>query len=158
MKKVKSQNTVFRCNGTALPTLVTVPSLADRAGAATSRYFGWPVSGLIAGGFFVFLVFGLFMPGRQTTATDSGGAIMAEQYVREGKITRLENGVAEFETTLGERFMLNPVSEGFRSPEVGSLQRVSLVPFRRSADNVYLARIRTMRKIGQYSPDSAGGS
>lgn len=124
----------------------------------TAKYFGWPTLALILGGFFGFLFFGLFMPGGSTAAGNTGGAVLAEQYVREGRITRLENGVAEFETTFGERFILNPVSEGFRIPEVGSLQRVALIPFRRSADNVYLARIRTMRKINQYSSESAGGS
>ncbi len=108
--------------------------------------------------FLLFLMIGLFMPGRSTAVSDSGGAVLAVQCVREGQIARLENGIAEFVTTSGERFILEPLAEGFRSPEVGSLQRVTLVPFRRSADNFYLARIRTMRKISRYSHEAGGGS
>jgi hypothetical protein len=138
MKIVKSQNS--RQNATAL------------------HYLSWPTPALLVGGAFVFLLLGLFMPGRATSLDKVGGAVLAEPCVREGRITKVENGVAEFETAAGERFMLNPVSEGFRVPEIGSLQRVALLPFRRSADQVYLARIRTMRKISQYSSESAGGS
>ena len=117
-----------------------------------------PTFGLIVAGFVVVFVFGLFMPGRQSVNGDAGGAVLAEQLVREGKVIGLENGVVEFETTFGERFMINPAAEGFRTPEVGSLQRVSLVPFRRSAENIYLARIRAIRKISGYSTPGAGDS
>jgi len=116
------------------------------------------ISGLILLAFAVMLMIGLFMPGSSSAVSAHGGAVLAEQYVCEGKIARHENGIAEFVTTLGERFIIEPQAEGFRPPEVGSLQRIALVPFRRSADNVYLARIRTMRKISQYSEESGGGS
>ncbi|KAF1082911.1 MAG: hypothetical protein GQF41_0678 [Candidatus Rifleibacterium amylolyticum] len=116
------------------------------------------ITGLILLAFAVLMMIRLFMPGRSSSVPAHGGAVLAEQYVREGKIARLENGIAEFVTTLGERFIIEPQAEGFRPPEPGSLQRVALVPFRRSADNVYLARIRTMRKISQYSEESGGGS
>jgi hypothetical protein len=122
------------------------------------KQLAWPTFGLVLLSFFVFLMIGLFMPGRSTGVADQGGAVMAGQYVREGRIARFENGIAEFVTTDGERFMLDTQAEGFRPPEIGSLQRVALVPFRRSAGNVYLARIRTMRKISQYSQDAGGGS
>lgn len=116
-----------------------------------------PTFGLIFAGFLVVFVFGLFMPGRQSASRDTGGAVLAEQFVREGKVISLENGVVEFETTFGERFMINPTAEGFRTPEVGSLQRASLVPFRRSAENIYLARIRSLRRISEYSTQGMGG-
>jgi len=116
------------------------------------------ITGLILLAFAVLMMIGLFMPGHSSGVSAHGGAVLAEQYVREGKIARLENGIAEFVTTHGERFIIEPQAEGFRPPEAGSLQRVALVPFRRSADNVYLARIRTMRKISQHSEESGGGS
>jgi len=129
---------------------------SNRAGFI--KQMAWPAFGLVLLSFFVFLAIGLFMPGRSTAVSDQGGAVLAVQYVREGHIARLENGIAEFVTTAGEHFIIDPQAEGFRPPEIGSLQRVALVPFRRSADNVYLARIRTMRKISQYSQEAGGGS
>ncbi|PKL48716.1 MAG: hypothetical protein CVV42_08720 [Candidatus Riflebacteria bacterium HGW-Riflebacteria-2] len=118
----------------------------------------WPTFALVMLSFFVFLMLGLFMPGSQRSVSEHGGAVPAAQYVREGRIARLENGIAEFVTSSGERFIIDPQAEGFRLPEVGSLQRVALIPFRRSAENIYLARIRTMRKISQYSHEAGGGS
>jgi len=126
--------------------------------AGLIKQLAWPTFGLVLLSFLVFLIIGLFMPGRSKSIAEQGGAVLAVQYVREGRIDRLENGVAEFVTTAGERFIIDPKAEGFRAPEVGSLQRVALVPFRRSAENVYLARIRTMRKISQYSQEMSGGS
>lgn len=146
MKSIKKNNTADRQNQNVL------------AVRPAWQRFVWPTLALVLLSFMVVLVVGLFMPGRTTSATASGGAVLAMQYVCEGRITRFENGVAELETTFAERFVFDPVAEGFRAPEVGSLQRVALVPFRRSADNVFLARIRTMRKISQYSPKAGGGS
>jgi len=117
-----------------------------------------PTLGLVIVGFVVVFVFGLFMPGRMTVHGGIGGAKLAEQIVREGRVIKQENGIVEFKTTFGELFMINPVAEGFRAPEPGSMQRVSLVPFRRSAENVYMARIRAIRKINEYSAQGIGDS
>jgi hypothetical protein len=128
------------------------------ARAGMLKQLAWPTFVLVLLAFVVVFVIGLFLPGRLKKQADCGSAVAAIQYVCEGKITRFEDGVAELQTQGGERFIINPVAEGFRPPEIGSLQRVALVPFRRSADNVYLARIQTMRKINRYSSESAGES
>lgn len=153
MEKVKRGSVIARQKQDTSVGLVWPPGKAW-----TRQHLAWLTFGLVMLSFFIFFMVGLFMPGRTNPATASGGAVVAVQYVCEGKITRFEDGVAELEATSGERFVLNPVAEGFRAPEVGSLQRVALVPFRRSADNIFLARIRTMRKISQYSQEVGGGS
>jgi len=156
MKNVKRPAEKPFSKQTASHGAFSVPARGSRTGAWKS--IAMPAFGLALLAFFVFLMIGLFMPGRSAEVVDHGGAVLAVQCVREGQIARLENGIAEFVTTAGERFMIDPQAEGFRSPEVGSLQRVALVPFRRGANNVYLARIRTMRKISQYSHEAGGKS
>jgi len=109
----------------------------------------WVVLGILllfAAGFYV-----LFVPKDTEAGNTAGGAIVVDQYVREGTVRLVVNAAVEFESLQGEKFVLTPAREGYRMPSVGAKLRVSLVPFRRGPDNSYLARIRSMREITAFS-------
>ncbi len=114
--------------------------------SAKSSWVALGILLLFAAGFYV-----LFVPKDTEAGNTAGGAIVVDQYVREGTVRLVVNAAVEFESLQGEKFVLTPAREGYRMPSVGAKLRVSLVPFRRGPDNSYLARIRSMREITAFS-------
>ena len=104
---------------------------------------------LLALGFYT-----LFMPGKGVdTKAGMGRAIMASKYVREGKINKIVGTAVVFESVQEEEFIFHPVNDGYRMPKTGTKLRVTLVPYRKTPDGGYLARVRAMRKIDEFSVD-----
>ena len=134
----------------------TVEALVNTARefvTARSSWVALAILRLFAGGFYV-----LFVPRDSEAGPGTGGAIVVDQLVREGVVKMVVNAAVEFESTQGEKFVLTPAREGYRVPSVGTKLRVSLVPFRKGPDNSYLARIRALREIDNFSPPETGGS
>ncbi len=129
----------------------TVEALVNTVRAFISARSSWIALVILlaaAGAFYV-----LFIPHGGEAAPSAGGAIIVDQFVREGTVKRVINAAVEFESTQGEKFVLTPAREGYRMPNPGAKLRVSLVPFRRGPDNSYLARIRSMREIEAFSAE-----
>jgi HEAT repeat protein len=102
---------------------------------------------ILAAGFYT-----LFMPGSSAeSGAKAGSAVITGQYLREGTVTRTSGTAVEFSSRNGEKFIIHPVREGYRMPTVNTRLRVSLVPYRRDPDGVFLARIRAMRQIESFS-------
>ena len=134
----------------------TVEALVNTARefvTARSSWVALAILLLFAGGFYV-----LFVPRDSEAGPGTGGAIVVDQLVREGVVKMVVNAAVEFESTQGEKFVLTPAREGYRVPSVGTKLRVSLVPFRKGPDNSYLARIRALREIDNFSPPETGGN
>lgn len=93
----------------------------------------------------------LFVPSSQAEKSATGSAIVADKHVREGTVTEVSGRAIEFKSTEGEVFILHPGSDGYRIPSKGLRLRVSLVPYRQTPDKRFLARIRAMRQIDDFS-------
>jgi hypothetical protein len=93
------------------------------------------------------------VPKSSIKQSETGGALKAGQYVREGTVQKIDGTNVMFVTTKDEKFVLAPVREGYRVPKEGTLLRVSLVPFRKYPDGSIVARIRSMRQISKYSEE-----
>lgn len=132
-------------------TLTALFETAKEFASAKSSWIALAILLVFAAGFYVF-----FVPRGSEAGPAAGSAIIVDQYVREGKITRVVGAAVEFESTQGEKFVLTPAREGYRVPGVGARLRVSLVPFRRGPDNTYLARIRSLRPIEEFTPQTGG--
>ncbi len=116
---------------------------------ATARgsYIALIILVILAAGFYT-----LFMPGSSAeTGAKGGSAVITGQYLREGTVTRTSGTAVEFSSRNGEKFIIHPVREGYRMPTVNTRLRVSLVPYRRDPQGVFLARIRAMRQIENFS-------
>lgn len=100
-----------------------------------------------------FTVWDFFVPKSSIKQSETGGALKAGQYVREGTVQKIDGTNVMFVTTKDEKFVLAPVREGYRVPKEGTLLRVSLVPFRKYPDGSIVARIRSMRQISKYSEE-----
>lgn len=119
-----------------------------------SSYIFLIVLVLLGIGFYTF-----FMPGEGPDANaGKGNAIVTGQYLREGEVRRTSGTAVEFESRNGERFVFHPIRDGFRMPRIGDRLRLSLVPYRKDPNGVFLARIRAMRKIESFSQDATGST
>lgn len=133
-------------------TIETLIFTLKEFASARSSWIALAILVAFAAGFYA-----LFVPHGTDSGPATGGAIIVDQFVREGTVKRVVNAAIEIETTQGEKFVLTPAREGYRVPAIGTKLRVSLVPFRKGPDNSYLARIRSMREIEDFSPDAGGG-
>jgi hypothetical protein len=102
---------------------------------------------LLAVGFYT-----LFMPGEGVdTKAGMGRAVVASKYLREGKVNKIVGTAVVFESVKDEKFIFHPLNDGYRMPAKGNKLRVSLVPYRKTPDGSYLARVRSMRVIKSFS-------
>lgn len=97
----------------------------------------------------------LFKPGKGIdTKKERGGAVIAQALTLEGKVTNIKNGVVFFKATNSDEFLISPGRDGYRIPKRGMKLRVSLLPYRKTSDNKYFARIRGIREIESFSNTS----
>jgi HEAT repeat protein len=127
--------------------LIAIFELLKGFFASKALYIVLIILVLLAVGFYT-----LFMPGEAVdTKAGMGKAIVASKYAREGKVNKIVGTAVVFESVQGEEFIFHPVNDGYRMPERGSKLRVSLVPYRKTPDGGYLARVRALRKIKKFS-------
>jgi len=120
--------------------------------SAKSSFIAFLILVFVAGGFYT-----LFVPSSQVKeGSTTGNAIRAGQYLREGTVTRTSGTAVEFTSVSGEKFVFHPVRDGYRMPPLSSKLRVSLVPFRKGPDGIFLARVRAMRQIDSFSAQDQG--
>ncbi|MEW6710450.1 MAG: HEAT repeat domain-containing protein [Candidatus Riflebacteria bacterium] len=120
--------------------------------SAKSSFIAFLLLVFVAGGFYT-----LFVPSSQVKeGSTTGNAIRAGQYLREGTVTRTSGTAVEFTSVSGEKFVFHPVRDGYRMPPLSSKLRVSLVPFRKGPDGIFLARVRAMRQIDSFSDQDKG--
>lgn len=95
----------------------------------------------------IFYVF--FMPGEvDKTLQNLGGAVISQTITVEGTVTRIDElGAVVFTSKDSENFILTPQNDGFRLPGVGDMLRVSILPYRKTADNMYVVRLISLREI-----------
>ncbi|MDD2999117.1 MAG: HEAT repeat domain-containing protein [Candidatus Riflebacteria bacterium] len=132
----------------------SIVALVEFAKEFLSSKSSWITVGILlaaAAGFYVF-----FIPRGSAPENTAGRPIIVDQYVREGIVKKISGAMVEFVSKEGETFVLTPAREGYRAPRIGTKLRVSLVPFRKGPNNTYLARIRTMRQINDYSSENGG--
>lgn len=108
---------------------------------------------LLLGGF---LFWDFFVPKGSVKSSDNAGALAVNQHVREGRVEQVDGTTIVFVTVQKERFVLAPQREGYRVPREGTLLRISLIPFRKYPDGSFVARIRSMREISEYSEEVSG--
>lgn len=130
----------------------TLSALGQMFKALASSKGSWIavlISIIIGGGIYV-----LFVPPGQAEKAATGSAVVSNKHVREGTVTEVSGRAIEFKTTEGEVFILHPGSDGYRTPSKGLRLRVSLVPYRQTPDKRFLARIRAMRQIDNFSTEA----
>jgi hypothetical protein len=105
------------------------------------------------------LFWDFFVPkGGKASQTGNSGALAVNQHVREGKVEQVDGTTIVFITSQNERFVLAPQREGYRIPREGTLLRISLIPFRKYPDGSFVARIRSMREISEYTEEFSGAN
>lgn len=99
----------------------------------------------------IFYVF--FMPGEaDKTLQNLGGAVISQTITVEGTVTRIDElGAVVFTSKDAESFILTPQNDGFRLPRVGDKLRVSILPYRKTADNMYVVRLISLREIDGFA-------
>ena len=99
--------------------------------------------------------YNLFMPGAAPDpSAGRGSAVITGQYLREGTVSKISGTAVEFTSREGEKFVFHPPREGYRMPRLNAMLRVSLVPYRKDPNGIFLSRIRALREISKFS---AGG-
>ncbi len=95
----------------------------------------------------IFYVF--FMPGEVDKGLKNpGGAVISQTISVEGTVVSVnELGAVVFASMDGEKFIFVPQSDGFRLPVAGDKLRISILPYRKTADNMYMARLVALREI-----------
>jgi hypothetical protein len=127
--------------------LAAVFELLKNFFSAKALYIVLIILVLLALGFY-----NLFMPGEGVdTKAGMGKAIVASKYLREGKVKNIVGTAVVFESIQDEKFIFHPINDGYRMPQKNSKLRVSLVPYRKTPDGGYLARVRAMRIIKNFS-------
>lgn len=102
----------------------------------------------------VFYVF--FMPGEaDKTLSNLGGAIVSQQISVEGTVLEIDQlGAVIFRSRADDKFVLTPQNDGFRLPAPGARLRISALPYRKTADNMYLVRLISLREIEEFSQEN----
>lgn len=101
----------------------------------------------------IFYVF--FMPGEADKALQNmGGAIISQTITVEGTVDSVDQlGAVVFTSKDAEKFVLTPQNDGFRLPKSGDMLRISILPYRKTADNMYLVRLISLREIEGYGQE-----
>lgn len=101
----------------------------------------------------IFYVF--FMPGEaDKTLQNLGGAIISQTITVEGTVDSVDQlGAVVFTSKDAEKFVLTPQNDGFRLPKSGDKLRISILPYRKTADNMYLVRLISIREIEGYGQE-----
>lgn len=103
---------------------------------------------LVAGGFYI-----LFVPKGNGPAEAKGGAVVADKSTIEGEVKRINNNLVIMIATNGETILMTPIADGFNMPKVGTLLRVSIIPYRQTKEGYRVVKIRGMRVINEYSQE-----
>lgn len=98
----------------------------------------------------------LFVPSSKASSIQNSGAIIASQNVREGTVKDIKNDKAIFITAQNEKFILDPINDGYKIPSVGNKLRISFVPFRKYPDDSLVVRIRSMVNINKFTNEFSG--
>lgn len=101
----------------------------------------------------IFYVF--FMPGEvDKTLQNMGGAIISQTITIEGTVESVDQlGAVVFASKDAEKFVLTPQNDGFRLPGLGERLRISILPYRKTADNMYLVRLISLRELNGEGQD-----
>lgn len=102
----------------------------------------------------VFYVF--FMPGEaDKTLSNLGGAVVSQQISVEGTVLEIDQlGAVILSSRASDKFILTPQNDGFRLPKPGAKLRISALPYRKTADNMYLVRLISLREIEEFSQEN----
>lgn len=96
----------------------------------------------------------LFVPsGSKEKSRATGSAVVAVKETIEGQVNKIIDGVVYLKAADDRIFILNPRSDGFNTPPIGSLLRISILPYRITTDGENVAKIRAMRIIKKYSEE-----
>ncbi len=88
------------------------------------------------------LVYYLFFytPGAENKKV-KGGAVVCEPLVIEGKVEAVDDGVVTIKATNDETYILVPLKDGWKVPEVQRLIRALIVPYRKSSNGEIAAHL-----------------
>ncbi|MBR4570084.1 MAG: HEAT repeat domain-containing protein [Candidatus Riflebacteria bacterium] len=88
------------------------------------------------------LVYYLFFytPGSENKKA-KGGAVVCEPLVIEGKVDAVDDGVVTIKATNDETYILVPLKDGWKVPEVQRLIRALIVPYRKSSNGEIAAHL-----------------
>jgi hypothetical protein len=78
--------------------------------------------------------------------------------IYEGEVIEVNNNLVTFKTTSAETFLINMKEGGYKTPEVGCLLRIQLIPYKYTNDNKIIAKIGKIgyKKIRKYSKQFGG--
>ena len=100
-----------------------------------------------------------FVPkGSSVQNIEKGSILITNKSTIEGNVTKVNNGVVTLVSPSGEVYIMTPRSDGFKTPELGQILRVSIVPYRRTKNGENVVKIRGMRIIQSFSKEFGGDS
>lgn len=93
------------------------------------------------------------------TNKSKGGPVLADPIIIEAQVTKLNDEVVTIKATNDETYILTPLKDGWKIPQIGKLIRGQIVPYRRAANGEIAARIDRdvgYRYIDKYSEEFSG--
>ena len=98
----------------------------------------------------------LFVPKGSEDEAGKGGAVVAVESIVEGQVVKTNDESITVKTTKGEILVMQPSQDGYKTPRLGALVRIAILPFRRSSEGELAVKINGMRLIEKYSKEYGG--
>ncbi len=87
-----------------------------------------------------FIYYTFFYTGNSNTDTKKSVAIISEPLIIEGEVIKENEGIVVVKATNDETYILTPLNDGWKIPDIGRLVRGQIIPYRRAGSGEVVAK------------------